>query len=182
MTLAVVRSPRRAVGTPDLRVDLAPRRREFGNVRRPGRPEEKIDQVLVRPSGIHVVVHGSNGTADIAVDACLESAAAVGGLLPARYRGRVRPVLQCHHNEPVATLVRGVTVVTSTTTLEHIVRALPGVLSTSEVSEIAARLDARLEAAPAQAAQRRSRWGWRAVVAAFRPGQPGGGPEPLCCR
>lgn len=84
----------------------------------------------------------------------------IAALLPARYRGRVLPVLRCRHDETVAHPARGV-IVASPLTLEHILRASPVVLSTSEADEVAACLGSTLEAFPIELTQERKRWGRR---------------------
>ena len=62
------------------------------------------------------------------------AAGVVASLLPQRYREQVRPVLCRVDDVAMAELVDDV-LVTSPTTLEHIVASSPPVLSTSEVNE-----------------------------------------------
>lgn len=162
MTVGAVRHPRRTAR----RVDLVERRRrEFRDVRHPSMPDLRVERVLICPSGIHVVTSlpagiGASGgpVADPAFVVAGQAAAeVVAALLPQRYRGRVRPVL-CRVDEvAMAELVGGV-LVTSATTLEHIVSSSPVVLSTSEVNDVALRLDARLEPFPITHAQKRRPW------------------------
>jgi hypothetical protein len=66
----------------------------------------------------------------------------------------------------MADLVQEV-LVTSATTLEHIVRSSPVVLSTSEINEVALRLDARLEPFPVAQVTRPRRWSRRHIVVAL---------------
>lgn len=172
MTRVAVREPRRAV-----RVDTASRRREFGDVRHPLHPDLHVERVIVCPSGIHVVTtvpasrsgdgraghpagapagHASDAAAAL-VPAGRAAADVIAALLPVRYRARVRPVLCRTDHEAMADLVDGV-LVTTPTTLEHIVRSSPVVLSTSEINDVAHRLDARLEPFPIGPVRRRRRW------------------------
>ncbi len=140
------------------------RRKQLHDVLRPGSADVRIDRVLICPSGVHVVTHhfeaGRRPVDPAVVTASLESAEAVAALLPPRYRERVRPVLCRSEDEPVAQSVRGV-LVTSSDTLEHVLRSSPVVLSTSEVVEVAARLEARLAPFPVEDMRKRRRWGWR---------------------
>lgn len=172
MTVGAVRHPRRTAR----RVDLVERRRrEFRDVRHPLMPDLHVERVLICPSGIHVVTSlpigigaslGSGGpVADPAFVAAGQAAAdVVAALLPQRYRGRVRPVL-CRVDEvAMAELVGGV-LVTSAGTLEHIVSSSPVVLSTSEVNDVALRLDARLEPFPITHVQKRRPWRRYGLVA-----------------
>jgi hypothetical protein len=123
--------------------------KQFRDVRRPDRPDTKVDHVLVGPSGIHVICYlAPESTADdVVVQSSAEAARAVGALLPERYRLRVRAMVCFRNEEPVAESVDGVTI-TSLLALEHILHALPVVLSTCEVSETGARLERRLEPFP----------------------------------
>ncbi|HLN76054.1 MAG TPA: hypothetical protein VK204_03350 [Nocardioidaceae bacterium] len=167
---AVVRDSRRAAR----RIDLAERRRrEFRDVRHPLKPELHVERVLICPSGVHVVT-SLLAEEDPSTDAVLASrvvthsraaADVVSALLPQRYRGRVRPVLCSTDNVAMAELVDGV-LLTSPTTLEHIVRSSPVVLSTSEINEVALRLDARLEPFPIPAPKKPGRWNRRRAVLA----------------
>ena len=132
--------------------------KQFHDVRRPGRPDARIDHVLVGPSGVYVIQYrtstGGHPAADTGWSLETEVAEAagaaedVGGLLTARYRTRVRPVLCLRDGEPMADQVGG-TMVTSFMSLEHIVRASPLVLSTCEVAEVADSLTAGLVPVPA---------------------------------
>ena len=162
---AVVRESHRAAR----RSDLAERRkREFRNVRHPWKPELHVERVLICPSGVHVVT-SLQAEEDPSTDAVLASrvlahsraaADVVSALLPQRYRGRVRPVLCSTDDVAMAELVDGV-LLTSPTTLEHIVRSSPVVLSTSEINEVAVRLEARLEPFPLPAPKKPGRWNRR---------------------
>lgn len=157
--------------------------KQFLDVRWPERHDAQIEHVLVGPSGVHVIKyrsansghaatkgigpHGAGRSLDAAVMESSEAAHAVGGLLPARYRSTVRPVMCFREDEPVADLVGNV-MVTSRLALEHIVRASPIVLSTGEVAEVWASLDARLEAVPALPAPALRSWAlfWKSLAVA----------------
>lgn len=140
--------------------------KHFRDVRCPARPDDKIDHVLVGPSGVYVI--GYRGSDEVAISpetATTYAAAAfgVGALLPERYQSRIRPALCFREQEPVAELV-GDVMVASSMTLAHILRSSPVVLSTSEVADVWRRLDARLEPFPV-APRRPGRW--RALVQMF---------------
>ena len=162
MTLGAVREPRRGARHSDL---TGRRKRELRDVRHSQRPDLRIERVLVSPSGIHVVasLHLEPGVADgpAVSTGDLERAHAAAGvvasLLPQRYRERVRPVLCRVDDVAMAELVDDV-LVTSPTTLEHIVASSPPVLSTSEVNDVSLRLDARLEPFPVARINRGRRW------------------------
>ncbi|HEX6877826.1 MAG TPA: hypothetical protein VF165_19355 [Nocardioidaceae bacterium] len=166
MSLGAVGQPRRnARRSIPHREHAKRRRRELHDVRHPMRPELRIERVLVCPSGIHVVtslaapaVGAVDEIAPPSVVAAGHTAAdLVAAVLPRRYRNRVRPVV-CRLDEvAMAELVDDV-LVTSPSTLEHIVAASPVVLSTSEVNDVALRLAARLEAFPVPTPARRRRW------------------------
>lgn len=112
-----------------------------------GAPGPQVDDVLVGPSGVYVVVRRPGGL-EIDVAAARSGAAWVSGLLSERYRRRVVPVLCMQDDDPVAER-RGDVLVTGITTLEHVVRSSPVVLSTSEVSGLGSRLAGSLGQAPA---------------------------------
>lgn len=170
MTRGALKEPRRAAP----RIDLAERRRrELRDVRHPLRPDLHIERVIVCPSGIHVTT-SLQAEQDPSTDAVLAArvlsrsrgaADLVSALLPERYRSRVRPVLCSTDDVPLAELVEDV-LLTSPTTLEHIVRASPVVLSTSEVNEVAARLDVLLEPFPLPVRARPGRWSRRRAALA----------------
>lgn len=154
-------------------IDLAERRRrEFRDVRHPWKPDLRVERILVSHSGIHVVtsLRGEDPSSDAVlaprvVSLSRSAAEVVSALLPQRYRGRVRPVLCSTDDAGMAELVDGV-LLTSPTTLEHIVRYSPVVLSSSEINEVALRLDARLEPFPLPAPKKPSRWNRRRAVLA----------------
>jgi hypothetical protein len=167
MTTGAVRRPGRGAREASLRER---RRREFRDVRHPWRPDLRVEHILVCPSGVHVMttlassLRSEESTVDPAALAQGKAAAeVVAALLPARYRDRVHPVLCLADDVAVAELVDDV-LVTSPSTLEHIVRSLPVVLSTSEVNDIALKLDARLEPFPVSHARTRPRWRRRLTV------------------
>lgn len=115
-------------------------------MRHPLEPELRVDRVIVCHSGVHVVTSVRAGDY-VPVAAGHAAADVVSSLLPQRYRDRVRAVLCRPDDVPMADLVDDV-LVTTPDTLEHIVRSSPVVLSTSEIDEVALRLDARLEPFP----------------------------------
>jgi hypothetical protein len=144
--------------------------RRWHDVRRPDRPECRIEDLFVGPSGVYVVsypgtdVHVTGGRAyvsalDTAIERCSVAADAVSDLIPARYRGGVKPVLCSRGDEPVADQVRDV-LVTSNLAIGHILRSSPLHFSTSEVAEVSALLEASLEAWPVVPEERRGR-PWR---------------------
>jgi len=135
-----------------------------------------VERVLLAPSGIYVVattvqqvprqrVVGDTAAAEVAdLDRVRAAAQLVSALLQPRYRTRVRSVL-CRPEALAADEVGGV-LVTSPSTLEHVVQHAPVVLSTSEVHEAALRLSALTEPFPVERpVTARSRWGLRACLA-----------------
>ena len=143
-------------------------------VRWPGRPDRRVDEVLVGPSGVHVVLHRpgrptSTGTSS-SEGADLEEAAvraaavavAVADLLPHRYRTVVTPALCLTDTVDVGFSV-GDVFAASPGVLRHSWRHRPRVLSTSEADAIADRLRARLEPFPVESPRSAAaaRWGWR---------------------
>ena len=164
MSMRAVREPRNTTSRWDLEQR---RRREFRDVRHPQRPDVRVERVLVCQSGIHVVTSLPADADRFLVSRSRLAAELVATLLPERYRARVRPVLCRVDDVEMADLVQDV-LVTSTSTLEHIVRFSPVVLSTSEVNDVALRLDAGLEPFPVAPPSRRRRWrGRRSLVAAL---------------
>jgi hypothetical protein len=142
-------------------------------VRWPGSPDRRVDEVLIGPSGVHVVLHRPQQLTSAATSrsegADLEEAAvhaaavalAVADLLPHRYREVVTPALCLTDTVEVGFSVGGV-FAASPGVLRHSWRHRPRVLSTSEADAIADRLRARLEPipiAPPRAAA--AWWGWR---------------------
>ena len=128
---------RKSVGSPLVRPRLSlpeSHWKQLYDVYRPGRSDAQIDHVLVGPSSAYVIQYAVFDHVEASFEAAVsepsESALAVGALLPARYRPRVRPVLCFREAEPVADLVGGV-LVTSSMALEHILRSSPVVFSTS---------------------------------------------------
>lgn len=128
-------------------------------MRHPLKPELRVERVIVCHSGVHVVTSIPAGDY-VPVAAGHAAADVVSSLLPQRYRDRVRPVLCRRVDEPMADLVDDV-LVTTAETLEHIVRSSPVVLSTSEINDVALRLDARFEPFPVAPEVRRARWSRR---------------------
>ena len=116
----------------------------FEPVRWPGRFEERIDEVVVGPSGVHVVLHHEAPDPDLSASPSIvtrarEAAEAIGALLPGRYRESLRPAVCLCATRDVAEPADGVQV-TSPEPLRHALRHQPRVLSTSEITEVSARL------------------------------------------
>lgn len=125
------------------------------------------DQVLVGPSGVYVIVHRP-GALDVDLAAARAAARRLADLLPVRYRHRLVPVVCMTDDDPVAERRDGV-LVTGLSTLEHVARSSPVVLSTSEVRGLTTRLASRLEPVPSGADGPRRRplpWAALACVAA----------------
>lgn len=130
-------------------------------VRLPGRAHGLIDHVLVGPSGIYVIRY-LPAEPDGSGPEWAEHADAVAGLLPPRYRDRVRPVLCLRDSHERAEEQHGV-LVASLGTFEHIVHSSPPVLSTSEVGQVTGFLRHGLEQVPFESVPSR-----RGVGAAVR--------------
>ncbi|QYJ02910.1 hypothetical protein KUV85_11245 [Nocardioides panacisoli] len=139
-----------------------------------------LDHVLVGPSGAYVIRYlptspglpapairdAHDRQLDATLAACTTDAAAVGAMLPARYRRHVRPVLCLRNIGDVAEEVSGVLVV-SPGTLEDVVIAAAPVLSTSEAREVWSSLRGTLaDVAPSTPSSRRHRHLVRAAIAA----------------
>lgn len=130
----------------------------FDAVRWPGHPEDRIDEVVVGPSGVHVLLHqeqsaevrGSLQSEEI-VTRSRDAADAVGGLLPSRYRDALRPVVCLCGTNDIGEVVDGVRLA-SPEPLRFALRHQPRVLSTSEVAEVSTRLRLALTPYPAPAA------------------------------
>jgi len=131
----------------------------FDAVRWPGHPDDRIDEVVVGPSGVHVVVHqqvpaevGASALAEHPVAArSREAADAVAALLPSRYRDALRPVVCLCGTDDIGEVVDGVRLA-SPEPLRFALRHQPRVLSTSEVAEVSARLRLALTPYPAPVA------------------------------
>jgi hypothetical protein len=131
----------------------------FDAVRWPGHPVDRIDEVVVGPSGVHVLLHqqvpaevGGSLLANHPVAARSRDAAdAVAGLLPSRYRDALRPVVCLCGTNDIGEVVDGVRLA-SPEPLRFALRHQPRVLSTSEVAEVSARLRRALTPYPAPAA------------------------------
>ena len=139
--------------------------RRYPAVRRPGTTEGRIDEVVVGPSGVHVVLRARGdetqqaaGPQGSPVDDASGAADAVAGLLPARYRDRVHPELRLDDTRDVASRV-GRVLLASPPVLEHIWRSAPRVLSTSEIDDLRHRLDVALEPLVVETPPV-SRWHW----------------------
>src|SRR4051794_21223178 len=102
-----------------------------------GGPQRRIDEVVVGPSGVHVVLASPGATvADPDVSSAALAGEAVAALLPPRYRARVRPELRLHEDAgDVATWHEDV-LLASPRALEHVWRYGPRLLSTSEIAEV----------------------------------------------
>jgi hypothetical protein len=157
--------------------------KQLYDLRAPLHRDVRLDHVLVGPSGVYVIgylpVAGRRGLGDAprtTVVDWADTVAAVGALLPPRYRERVRPVLCSRSDDPLADQVQGV-LVTSYLALGHILRSSRVQLSTSEIAEVSALLRARLkpwqeEHAPAPKRSVLRRWlvGAAAAAAAVAAG------------
>jgi hypothetical protein len=143
-------------------------------VRWPGRPDRRIDEIVVGPSGIHVVLNrpgqltptavSSSGWNELEETAGQASAAAeaVADTLPDRYRGVVTPALCLTDTLDVGFSV-GDVFAASPNVLRHSSRHLPRVLSTSEADAMAHRLRATLEPFPVEPPPHPAAawWRWR---------------------
>jgi hypothetical protein len=140
----------------------------FGPVRWPGRDSGRIDEVVVGPSGIHVIVHVREAQAAAVTRTEAHAAgAAVAGLLPSRYHQAIRPAACLCQTEDVSDVVDGVRL-SSPVPLRHALRHQSRVLSTSEVAGISRRLELGLVRYPDEApsAPRRLRRTWLRLAAA----------------
>lgn len=143
---------------------------QFTNVRVPG-SHDRIDLVLVGPSGVHVVTDRpgqptlsastSGATADLDEAARLsaEAAVAVAALLPDRYRRAVTSAVCLPGATEVGVSV-GLVLAASPDVLQHTWRHQARLLSTSEAATLSALLRARLQPCPVDVATTRRRW-WR---------------------
>jgi hypothetical protein len=141
-------------------------------VRWPGRPDRRIDEVLVGPSGVHVVLHrpvtsaaadrGEGHDLEEAADRAAAAAGAVADLVPERYRPAVTPAVCLTDTTEVGFGVGGV-FAASPDVLRHSWRHQPRVLSTSEADALAERLRARLEPFPVEPSRSSAGawWRWR---------------------
>lgn len=128
----------------------------FDAVRWPGHPEGRIDEVVVGPSGVHVLLHqeqsagvrGPLRAEHPVVTRSRDAADAVAGLLPSRYRDALRPVVCLCITNDIGEVVDGVRLA-SPEPLRFALRHQPRVLSTSEVAEVSARLRLALTPYPA---------------------------------
>jgi hypothetical protein len=158
----------------------APYWTRFEDVRWPGSPGRRIDEVLVGPSGVHVVAHrggtlpSPTGGQDLheAAGRVVEAACAVAGLLPGRYRHVVTPAV-CLTDTADTGLRVGDVFAASPGVLRHAWRHQARVLSTSEAEAIVHHLRAGLEPFPRElpsgsgpGAWRRRLWVAGAVAAA----------------
>ncbi len=145
--------------------------RLFERVRRPG-GDDLVDQVVVGPSGVYVVLRRGGGTLTDAPLHAQVAEARVGAealrpLLPARHQQALRPavVLESNGEPEVAEDCDGV-LVASPATLLHIMRHTTRVLSTGEVTRLADLLESRLELVPLPPAPARRRSRKRLVLVA----------------
>lgn len=140
---------------------------QLTHVRVPG-SDERIDLVLVGPSGVHVVTDrpgqptaDGHGTPDLDAAARLaaDAAVAVAGLLPERYRNVVSSAVCLPGATEVGVSV-GLVLAASPDVLRHTWRHQPRLLSTSEAAALARLLQARLLPCPVPVPPRTGRW-WR---------------------
>jgi hypothetical protein len=145
----------------------------FDAVRWPGRLEDRIDDVIVGPSGVHVLLHQeglaeADWSSTATVTRARDAADAVADLLPSRYRRALRPVICLCDTNNIAEVVDTVRLA-SPEPLRFALRNQPRVLSTSEVAEVSARLRLALTpypAPPAPPTPRRLRRLWLRAAAA----------------
>jgi hypothetical protein len=144
------------------------------SLRWPGSPHLRIDEVLIGPSGVHFVLQqpaaartthaaadGADDELENAATLAAAGAAAVGDLLPVRYRNLVSPAVRLTDTQDDALSI-GTVLVASPGVLRHAWRHGPRVLSTSEATEIAGRLRAVLEPFPIEPpTETKRRWRWR---------------------
>lgn len=158
------------------------------HVRVPG-GTDRIDLVVVGPSGVHVVLdrpgatdgrsrRTAPGTPEVGagdleetVQGATAAAAAVAALLPARYRRVVAPAV-CLRGTTASGDTVGTVLAASPDVLRHAWRHGPRVLSTSEATVIAGLLRHRLEPFPLPPAAGGGRW-WRRWARRLRPGGRG---------
>lgn len=143
---------------------------QLTNVRTPGR-DDRIDLVLVGPSGVHVVTDrpgqptpsatAADAPADLdeAAGRAAEAAVAVADLLPDRYRHAVTSAVCLPGASEVGVSV-GLVLAASPDVLQHTWRHQPRLLSTSEAATLATLLQARLQPCPVEAVTARGPW-WR---------------------
>ncbi|HEX5560893.1 MAG TPA: hypothetical protein VFX52_04560 [Nocardioidaceae bacterium] len=125
-----------------------------------GGPQRQTADVVVGPSGVHVVIRQASAggaTARLRVREATAAAAAVRATLPARYRDVVAAVVQLEGAGEDGGVVDGVTVATANVLAEAL-RCRPRVLSTSEAAGVAGRLRVALEASSPPPARRERRW------------------------
>jgi hypothetical protein len=144
---------------------------QLEHLRAPG-SGERIDLVLVGPSGVHVVTDRSStaitgdvvgGDADAGLEATAQRAAASAGavadLLPARYRHAVTSAV-CLRGDTGSAVTVGAVLAASPDVLRHVWRHQPRVLSTSEATLVGRLLRHCLEPFPVEPTAGRGRW-WR---------------------
>jgi hypothetical protein len=144
----------------------------LGAVRWPGDPEQRIDEVVVGPSGVHVILHHRDhpGVTAEALEAevgqdvgwgqttarASAAAAAVVGLLPDRYRHAARAAVCLCDTSDLGCVVDDVRLA-SPAPLRFAVRHQDRVLSTSEVAGISRRLRLALTPYPPEPLPGRAR-------------------------
>ena len=140
----------------------------FENVCLPGRLE-RLDLVVVGPSGVHVVARCPSpadtpaasrhvpGDADEAAGRAATAALVLEDLLPDRYRRVVTPAVRLDGQAEVALSVAGV-FTASPDVLRHAWQHGPRVLSTSEARAVAEVLRAHLRPMPLPPPARRAGW------------------------
>lgn len=145
------------------RVLLAPHWVHLSGVRSPG-PAAQVLEVVVGPSGVHVILEQPTATDDgapdglhVAVRAAQVGAREVAAGLPQRYRGCVSAAVRVGGTDGHGVQVLDVTVA-STAALTDSMRFRPRVLSTSEVTIVAAHLRGVLPLTTPPASARRRSW------------------------
>lgn len=142
-----------------------------------GHSTHLADELVVGPSGVHVVVHARTGATarDLpslrsSADAASHAGEVVAGLLPTRYRRVVRPLVCACRASDTGTVVAAVPVLAAGA-CRHTVLHAPRVLSTSEVQRVAHLLEPVLAPGPgagptARASRRLLWWSFGAVTTA----------------
>lgn len=162
------------------------------DVRCPDRPSQTIDELVVGPSGLHVVLHASgvatNGSGEGWLRECavttLDAATAVGEVLPTRYATTVRPSVCLCSATDTGVVLAGVPVL-SPDAWRHMAVHAPRLLSTSEITLVTTWLHERLEVVPPPAPSpagrrgRHARWAVSGGVAAAVMAAVASGAVPL---
>lgn len=130
--------------------------------------DEQVDELVVGPSGVYVVVHTDRGRHGVAGTKAARTAAprhcadaagrfgeALAAVLPPRYQRSVRPLV-CACGVSNAGLVVGAVPVLAADACRHTLVHAPRVLSTSEVQRVASLLQSVLLPQPGPETSRRA--------------------------